>query len=120
MMISRELDSEDSTEPMRATVILTVSAAGSRGRTYVFDQPASCVAGRAPDCDLRIGTGQASVSRHHCAFEIDPPHVLVQDLDSSNGTYVNGAALEPSGEQILQHGDVVRLGRTVVQISVEE
>jgi pSer/pThr/pTyr-binding forkhead associated (FHA) protein len=116
----REYGSQEQPGPMPVTVTLTVTAAGMPERTYVFDQPADFVAGRALDCDIRIDMGQSTVSRHHCVFEIDPPQVLIRDLNSSNGTYVNGGALEPSGEWYLRHGDVVRLGRTVVQVTIAE
>jgi pSer/pThr/pTyr-binding forkhead associated (FHA) protein len=103
---------------MRVTVSLTATAAAAPEYTYVFDRPTHFVAGRELDCDLQVSTNQTSVSRHHCAFEIDPPLVLVRDLNSSNGTYVNGVMMEPAGERVLRHGDVVRLGRTVVQVAI--
>src|SRR5262249_25711349 len=50
------------------------------------------VLGRSPDCDIALPMDllHRDISRHHCAFEIDPPTVRVRDLNSLNGTYVNG------------------------------
>ncbi|MBM83195.1 MAG: hypothetical protein CMJ78_21755 [Planctomycetaceae bacterium] len=46
------------------------------------------VFGRHPDCDVPLASSAAS--RHHMMIVQDGTHYSVQDLDSSNGTYVNG------------------------------
>jgi transcriptional regulator with GAF, ATPase, and Fis domain len=48
-----------------------------------------------------------SVSRKHCLLSGEEGRFLVRDLDSRNGTLVNGAAIE---EQCLQHGDEIAAG----------
>lgn len=115
---------------MRATVTLTVDGTASTARRYVFLEPTTLVAGRADDCDLRIAENDKRVSRHHCLFDINPPDLLVRDLDSLNGTYVNGVriglsdpavhsgARPESGERDLADGDEVRIGGTVLGVSV--
>jgi serine/threonine-protein kinase len=73
-----------------------------------------------------------SISRHHCAFEIDPPTVRVRDLNSLNGTYVNGEKIglrlnplargESDHERAtreLRDGDEVRVGDTAMRMSVD-
>ena len=46
------------------------------------------VIGRRKGCQVRLG--DARVSREHCRITFDGRQVTVADLDSANGTYVNG------------------------------
>ncbi len=58
-----------------------------------------------------------SASRRHARiFVSGHSHVLV-DLESTNGTLLNG---KPVVEQTLRHGDVIRVGSTVLRYSVDE
>lgn len=72
------------------------------------------VLGRRQDCQLRIPT--KDVSRQHCALLLDGDKVVVKDLGSSNGTFVNGKRV---AETELAPGDRLRLGPVtfVVQIN---
>ncbi len=80
--------------------------------------PQRTIIGRRQDCDLRIPT--RDVSRRHC--EIVPGEkrgeVLLRDLGSSNGTYVNGKRVT---ETVLHPGDRLTIGPVtfVVQINGE-
>jgi len=49
-----------------------------------------------------------TVSRHHAAFHVREGRLLVEDLGSTNGTYVNGKRVE---EAALSPGDEVIIGR---------
>jgi pSer/pThr/pTyr-binding forkhead associated (FHA) protein len=76
------------------------------------------ILGRRPDCDLRIPT--RDVSRRHC--EIGPgekrSELVVRDLGSSNGTYVNDKRI---AETTLKPGDRLTVGPVtfVVRINGE-
>ena len=61
--------------------------------------------GRADDNELPIN--EASISGRHCVFVLSGPDVIVRDLNSSNGTYVNG---EPVAEAVLRPGDNIQVG----------
>ncbi|HEU5182361.1 MAG TPA: FHA domain-containing protein [Candidatus Polarisedimenticolia bacterium] len=53
------------------------------------------------------------VSRKHAAFEIyGPQHIVVKDLASTNGTYLNGRLIAYSK---LNHGDKIRIGSTLLE-----
>src|SRR6202035_1540647 len=55
----------------------------------------------------RIAVTDPSVSRKHCLLSVQDGRFRVRDLDSRNGTLVNGAQVE---EQWLQHGDEIAAG----------
>ena len=63
------------------------------------------VAGREAGSDLLIDNFQ--VSRRHCLLEVTENGVMVKDLDSTNGTFINGA---PAKDGYLNEGDRLSLG----------
>lgn len=71
------------------------------------------VVGRREDCDLRIPVGD--VSRKHCRFVKEADTIRLEDLGSSNGTFINGQRVQ---EAVLQPGDWIQIGpvQFVIQI----
>jgi hypothetical protein len=70
-----------------------------------------------PDIDLTPYQAYASgVSRLHAVVKRDGNRVLVMDLGSSNGTYVNGRRINPHVEEPLSHGDIIALGKLKIQV----
>jgi len=70
-----------------------------------------------PDIDLSsFKAYDNGVSRLHAVIRRNGGNVIVMDLGSSNGTYVNGMRLLPNMEQPLRHGDVVSLGKLKMQV----
>ncbi len=63
------------------------------------------VVGREDTCDVVVNERQ--VSRKHCLLEVWEQHVKVKDLDSSNGTFVNGLVVQ---DGFLKVGDELGLG----------
>src|SRR6476620_8134186 len=77
---------------MSSKIMLTGPLGGDYGQQFALDQPGRYVMGRSSDCDIQLATGHdmLSVSRHHCLLIFSPPNLVVRDLGSSNGTFVNG------------------------------
>lgn len=70
-----------------------------------------------PDIDLTPYQAYASgVSRLHAVVKREAERVVIMDLGSSNGTYLNGRRLNPHTEEPLKHGDVVALGKLKIQV----
>lgn len=70
-----------------------------------------------PDIDL--GPFRAythGVSRLHAIIRRGVDNVLLSDLESANGTFINGQRLPANEERPLTHGDVVSLGGLKIQI----
>jgi Nif-specific regulatory protein len=55
----------------------------------------------------RISINDLSLSRRHCCLKVEASQVKICDLDSLNGTFVNGL---PVKEQFLHQGDQIKLG----------
>jgi predicted component of type VI protein secretion system len=70
--------------------------------------------GRAADCDLRSSSSR--ISRHHCVILVEPERVAVRDLDSRNGTFVNGEKIE--AERTLSDGDRLTVGRLELEVQI--
>jgi len=70
-----------------------------------------------PDIDLTLYQAYDSgVSRIHAVVKRDANKVMVMDLGSSNGTYINGLRINPHMEETLNHGDIVALGKFRIQV----
>lgn len=79
---------------------------GVSGATFgkTFPVVAPTVIGRQHDCDIAIASEE--ISRRHAQVKPTPDGLLVEDLGSSNGTYINGSRVQ-SG--LLKAGDELRL-----------
>lgn len=91
---------------MTESVFLVVENDDGTREEVSIDQSAHRLVGRSRECEWR--SHSPFVSRRHCLFVIDPPYVTVRDLNSLNGTYVNGHRID--GEYDLALGDVVQVG----------
>jgi transcriptional regulator with GAF, ATPase, and Fis domain len=69
------------------------------------------LAGKGPACDLRLTDPQ--ISRRHAAFELTSNGLRVTDLESTNGTLVNGVRIM---DAYVSPGDRVRLGVTTLRV----
>jgi pSer/pThr/pTyr-binding forkhead associated (FHA) protein len=82
---------------------LVVERGPRAGLTYVLGD-GDTVAGRSGDADIFLG--DVTVSRRHARFTVNEEGLWVEDLRSTNGTYVNAARedraqLEPGDEVII-------------------
>jgi pSer/pThr/pTyr-binding forkhead associated (FHA) protein len=67
--------------------------------------------GRSPSCDITIN--DIAVSREHAEiFHDDDGNTFLTDLNSSNGTFVNGKRLE--GSTLLKFNDIVKIGNSLL------
>jgi len=73
-----------------------------------------------PDVDLTPHNAYANgVSRLHAVLKLIQDHIVIMDLGSSNGTYLNGNRLQPYIETTVAHGDVIYLGKLKIQVLIE-
>src|SRR6476619_3067936 len=84
---------------------LTVLTGAAAGQMYRIPE-GSTVIGRAGNAELRIV--EEGMSRRHARVRREGERVLVEDLGSVNGTFVNGERLEDP--RVLEEGDKIQIG----------
>jgi pSer/pThr/pTyr-binding forkhead associated (FHA) protein len=73
-----------------------------------------------PEIDLTNDEdAMKSVSRRHARIFIRENAVKLEDLGSINGTQLNGRKLDPYMPEILNDGDVLRLGKVSIEVSLQ-
>ncbi len=71
--------------------------------------------GRRPYNDIVIDN--LAVSGEHAVLQMVGGDVFIEDLNSTNGTYINGKAIK---KQLLAHNDTVEIGKYKIKYLVEE
>jgi pSer/pThr/pTyr-binding forkhead associated (FHA) protein len=104
-------DAQSGQDPIAMDYQLVVVRGRSASRTLKIPNGITTV-GRQDDCQLRIGSSQ--VSRKHCQLYERDQRLVVMDLGSSNGTFVNGKRIE--SQTALAHGDVLSLGKVKLRV----
>jgi len=98
------------TKTARSHPALIVIDGDDRGKRFTFTDRKMIRIGRSPKSDLRLSDNK--VSRNHCQIEEDGAHHVIVDLDSANGTIVNGDRVKRT---VLKEGDFIRLGFTMLK-----
>jgi pSer/pThr/pTyr-binding forkhead associated (FHA) protein len=96
---------------MQAVLVMFRSDGERRSFSMARDMT---VIGRREDCDLRIPLGE--VSRKHCRVVRDGDSLKLEDLGSSNGTFLNGQRVQ---EAVLSPGDTIQVGPVVFVLQVD-
>lgn len=95
---------------MNYKFILIDPLTGRDATGWVLAMPA--VLGRSPDAQISIG--DPSISRRHCQFSLDVDGALVvRDLDSMNGTYVEDSRVKRA---VLRPGMVIQVGAILIRV----
>ena len=77
------------------------------------------------ECSIQLDTGDSSMSRNHASIEfvVRPDDGLYEyylsDLDSSNGTFLNGKRISKDDSMILSLNDKIRLGHTTFLFTLD-
>jgi pSer/pThr/pTyr-binding forkhead associated (FHA) protein len=96
---------------MAKLVILTQSL---NGRAHELNVDRTTI-GRVEDNLFQIA--EASVSSHHCEVLLRGSDVVIKDLNSTNGTFING---EQITESVLKPGQTLRLGQVELKLETEK
>lgn len=107
-----------------STLLMHVRHSGDMIKMRPQEADHEMVIGRAdtnntvkPDIDLSIfGAEEMGVSRLHMSVAFDEANerLLIMDMGSANGVYVNGQKLVAKEERVLRDGDQLRLGQLVL------
>ncbi len=94
---------------------LVVLSEGLTGRAYELKVDRTTI-GRVDDNAFPIAEG--SISSHHCEIHLRGSDIVVKDLDSTNGTFINGQQI--TGESVLKPGQILRLGQIEMRLESGE
>jgi pSer/pThr/pTyr-binding forkhead associated (FHA) protein len=92
---------------------LVVLSAGMTGRTQELKVDKTTI-GRVEDNTFQIA--EPSVSSHHCEILLRGSDVVVRDLNSTNGTFING---EKVAESVIKPGQILRLGQIEMRLETD-
>jgi pSer/pThr/pTyr-binding forkhead associated (FHA) protein len=92
---------------------LVLLSPGMTGRTHDLKAEKTTI-GRLEDNTFPIL--EASVSSHHCEILLKGNDVIVKDLNSTNGTFINGDRIT---ESPLKPGQILRLGQVEIRLETE-
>jgi pSer/pThr/pTyr-binding forkhead associated (FHA) protein len=106
--IQHNLEHLGDAEPTR----MLVRTQGDTGIVQLLTRRTSV--GRTPDNDIHIN--EDFISRHHAVLLLAGANTVLEDLNSTNGSYVNG---ERINRRTLKEGDLVTLGKTEFRFVVK-
>lgn len=95
-------------------VVLEVINGQHAGRKLEFTRHDTFVVGRHRSCHLRLNR-DPFFSRYQFRVEIKPPECNLVDLDSRNGTFVNGKRVR---ETVLKDGDIISGGKSKIRVAI--
>lgn len=102
---------------MTMQITLTVTAGVHTGKVFTFSGHDTFIVGRSVKAHFALAEKDGYFSRIHFMVEVNPPSCRLMDMDSRNGTRVNGERVQVVD---LKHGDEIRAGRTKLRVSMEE
>src|SRR5581483_8087143 len=92
---------------------LVIQNQGMTGRAYELKIERTTV-GRVDDNTFQIA--DPSVSSHHCEILLRGSDVVIKDLNSTNGSFINNAQIT---ENVLKPGQTLRLGQVELKLEAE-
>jgi pSer/pThr/pTyr-binding forkhead associated (FHA) protein len=92
---------------------LVVLSEGMTGQSYELKVDKTTI-GRVDDNTFPIP--HASVSSHHCEVLLRGSDIVVKDLNSTNGTFIQNEQV--TGEKVLKPGQILRLGQVDIRLEV--
>jgi pSer/pThr/pTyr-binding forkhead associated (FHA) protein len=107
---------------MQVHAKLVIQRGGKVGKEFQLTGSESMIGrwdadgGIFPDIDLDQDDPEAKVSRRHARIQLLNNQYLIEDLGSTNGTFINrGPRLLPGNKQPLNHGDEIIVGKTFLK-----
>jgi pSer/pThr/pTyr-binding forkhead associated (FHA) protein len=112
-------------QPDKVHATLQIERGVSAGKKFILSTQESQIGrwdadgGIFPDVDLDSDDPEAKVSRRHARISVRDGNYLIEDLGSTNGTFVNrGRRLAPGDRCPLKDGDEIIVGKTFLRFRV--
>src|SRR4051812_39012010 len=97
-------------------VTLSVTAGPHAGRVFEFTRHDVFLVGRSQQAHFRLPKVDPYFSRVHFVVEVNPPACRLTDMNSRNGTKVNGRRVTTAD---LADGDEIKAGHTFLRVAIE-
>lgn len=94
---------------------LTAIDTKNKQKDYIVNIGAKVIIGRSKDCDLYFK--DIELSRKHCAITCENNILYIEDLNSTNGTIVNGVPIK--GKYKLSDKDIILIGQLELRVSID-
>lgn len=112
-----QMTGEKRTDSAPAAAYLYLIAINAPSRIEIAVTKEDFVIGKKAElCDGVISFNNM-ISRSHCRISRRGSQITIMDLQSANGTFLNGARLYPNQPYLIKNGDVVRLANSDFQVS---
>lgn len=122
-----EKESTEDSDSVQREGKLTIERGESIGKKFKVAAEESYIGrwdadnGVFPDIDLDAEDQEAKVSRRHARIIRQNGRFMIEDLGSTNGTFVNrGRRLIPGTPHVLNDGDEIIVGKTFLRFSINE
>ena len=102
---------------MTKLIVILVVSGPLEGHKYFVKSDSQILIGRSDEATIRIGYDDFC-SRKHAAIYWKDDICFIEDLDSTNGTFVNDKRIH--GKIELKKGDVIGLGDTELLVGTED
>src|SRR5688572_24324051 len=93
---------------------IVVISGPNRGTSYPL-QAGEVIVGRQSSSSIALSSSK--VSKQHCAIQVQGEDILLRDLGSSNGTFVNGVLTKAKK---LKLGDRISIGEFVLEVVLQK
>jgi hypothetical protein len=112
-------------QPPKPHARLVIEKGRSTGKQFMLSDVEAHIGrwdadgGIFPDVDLDTDDPEAKVSRRHARITVNNGQYFVEDLGSTNGTFINrGKRLTPGQRQALCDGDEIIVGKTFLRFHI--
>jgi hypothetical protein len=112
-------------QPSKPHARLVIEKGRSSGKQFMLSDTEAQIGrwdadgGIFPDVDLDTDDPEAKVSRRHARITLSNGQYFLEDLGSTNGTFINrGKRLSPGQRQVLCDGDEIIVGKTFLRFHI--
>src|ERR1043165_5599607 len=123
--ISAGLSFSSLRSPAKPHARLVIEKGRSSGKQFMLSDAEAQIGrwdadgGIFPDVDLDTDDPEAKVSRRHARITLNNGQYFLEDLGSTNGTFINrGKRLPPGQRQVLCDGDEIIVGKTFLRFHI--
>ena len=98
----------------QANLTVEIASGAQSGQKLEFSIQSSAIWGRSREmCDISFDDRR--ISKQHCVLEVKDGGILLTDLGSQNGTYINGIRIQKPHP--IHLGDMLRIGDTTLRVT---